>query len=668
MQWQNRALVVLNLVIKPTTYLDWRNKTNQWWCLYTSLCLANLLLIRMSLIGYDALSTATVSLHIAVTLLCVPLILVTFLSRELISIPRYQKVLIHLVGAVAIAVLAVYCWARVIIETDHARPRVAYFFMTVLPPPLSIAVSCAFYSRNKAQAMAALDIKIDDIVVSDHTSPRSTDADGELGTLYMQQLQGVSTCSTEDETSVMRGRAGQDWPPPYRWDATEWHSCDATELPKGWTMEQDSNGVRIFRHESDPGKYFWRDPRRCTGWTSDRDADGREYYIDHNNRCTTWDKPTPPDILREANEGRRNYHRVWEKIWVNQLRDHLQVSHRTGVTYWSAIDRMDPRSRARGVLPPGWQRVKGQTGSPDRFFCHNSSTFSSLDPWVSLTHPWPARWYRQRWFKDVHTSEAQYTYFQMNNTQRSNKDPRIEEMEQLGDDEPKNTGGEEKWEHTARLSWGNVQSAEGLRIYTPYLAIMGIIQTSFSIAVTARLSTHVTGVGWLLYTPWVVTFTVVAQLVIMEWSFLDRPLISFNILFLSGLVDTLAWMACLSVNAVALAKGLPNCDQQDDTCKLSASDLSLAKSCQVGAVSVSALALPASLFGAYLSVVLVPYRRMRWWWEDAWWDVQDWVLSILPRRANNSPGDQPEHDTEESDYEAPAESAADNTYLMETYR
>ena len=68
-----------------------------------------------------------------------------------------------------------------------------------------------------------------------------------------------------------------------------------------------------------------------TGWEKSRDPDGREYYINHNERTTTWKQPPPfKDDGAPLPEG-------WEMCQTDGLRTYF-VDHKARTTTWQ-----DPR-------------------------------------------------------------------------------------------------------------------------------------------------------------------------------------------------------------------------------------------------------------------------------------------------------------------------------------
>ena len=65
----------------------------------------------------------------------------------------------------------------------------------------------------------------------------------------------------------------------------------------------------------------------CQGWEMRRDPRGRVYYVDHNTRTTTWQRPTA-DML-EAHEqwqsGREHAMAQWEQRFLLQVNTYFSL-------------------------------------------------------------------------------------------------------------------------------------------------------------------------------------------------------------------------------------------------------------------------------------------------------------------------------------------------------
>lgn len=62
-------------------------------------------------------------------------------------------------------------------------------------------------------------------------------------------------------------------------------------LPPGWEMRYDLYGRRYYVDHNTRSTSWERPQPLPAGWEMRRDARGRIYYVDHNTRTTTWQRP-----------------------------------------------------------------------------------------------------------------------------------------------------------------------------------------------------------------------------------------------------------------------------------------------------------------------------------------------------------------------------------------
>uniref|UniRef100_A0A673IT12 E3 ubiquitin-protein ligase n=1 Tax=Sinocyclocheilus rhinocerous TaxID=307959 RepID=A0A673IT12_9TELE len=175
----------------------------------------------------------------------------------------------------------------------------------------------------------------------------------------------TETPSSTDQTSI----------------ATETHTTDA--LPAGWEQRILPHG-RVYYVDHNTKTTTWERPLP-PGWEKRVDQRGRFYYVDHNTRTTTWQRPTAESV--------RNYEQ-WQSQ-RSQLQGAMQqscttdnhhpsltgivyyVNHNTRTTQWE-----DPRTQGmiqEPPLPPGWEMK--YTAEGVRYFVdHNSRTTTFKDP------------------------------------------------------------------------------------------------------------------------------------------------------------------------------------------------------------------------------------------------------------------------------------------------
>lgn len=81
-------------------------------------------------------------------------------------------------------------------------------------------------------------------------------------------------------------------------------------------------------------------------WERRRDPQGRIYYVDHNTRTTTWQKPTTENV--------RNFQQ-WQQQEATNLEQRSQ-QHQQRFLVGGAPQPKDPSDDGLGALPEGWGR------------------------------------------------------------------------------------------------------------------------------------------------------------------------------------------------------------------------------------------------------------------------------------------------------------------------
>lgn len=69
-------------------------------------------------------------------------------------------------------------------------------------------------------------------------------------------------------------------------------------LPAGWEMRYDVYGRRYYVDHNTRSTSWERPQPLPSGWEVRRDARGRVYYVDHNTRTTTWQRPDTERLAR----------------------------------------------------------------------------------------------------------------------------------------------------------------------------------------------------------------------------------------------------------------------------------------------------------------------------------------------------------------------------------
>lgn len=134
-------------------------------------------------------------------------------------------------------------------------------------------------------------------------------------------------------------------------------------LPPGWEQRELPNG-RVYYVDHNTKTTTWERPLP-PGWEKRVDPRGRYYYVDHNTRTTTWQRPTAEYV--------RNYEQ-WQ-TQRNQLQGAMQqFSQRFLYQPSGAPSDNDPL----GPLPPGWE--KRQDNGRVYYVNHNTRTTQWEDP------------------------------------------------------------------------------------------------------------------------------------------------------------------------------------------------------------------------------------------------------------------------------------------------
>ncbi|XP_028665696.1 NEDD4-like E3 ubiquitin-protein ligase WWP2 [Erpetoichthys calabaricus] len=175
-------------------------------------------------------------------------------------------------------------------------------------------------------------------------------------------------------------------------------------LPQGWEQRVHPNG-RVYYVDHNTRTTTWERPLP-PGWEKRVDQRGRFYYVDHNTRTTTWQRPTAESV--------QNYEQ-WQSQ-RNQLQGAMQQFSQRFLYQSSGVSSdSDPL----GPLPQGWE--KRQDNGRVYFVNHNTHTTQWEDPRTQgmiQEPPLPPGWEMK------YTNEG-VRYFVDHNTRTTTfKDPR----------------------------------------------------------------------------------------------------------------------------------------------------------------------------------------------------------------------------------------------------
>ncbi|KAK3589293.1 hypothetical protein CHS0354_026945 [Potamilus streckersoni] len=177
---------------------------------------------------------------------------------------------------------------------------------------------------------------------------------------------------------------------------------NAEPLPAGWEARKDAQG-RYYYVDHNTKTTTWERPQPLPpGWERRVDPRGRVYYVDHNTRTTTWQRPST-DLVN-------NWHN-WQD-WRN---------NRTTATAMEALQNrylypnmaVQPENDSLGPLPEGWEKRVDANGRV-YFVNHRNRTTQWEDPrtqGIIQEDPLPEGWEMRytadgiRYFVD-HNSKA----------------------------------------------------------------------------------------------------------------------------------------------------------------------------------------------------------------------------------------------------------------------
>ncbi|KAM4687354.1 NEDD4-like E3 ubiquitin-protein ligase WWP1 isoform 1-T2 [Discoglossus pictus] len=181
-------------------------------------------------------------------------------------------------------------------------------------------------------------------------------------------------------------------------------SSTAEPLPPGWEQRKDPHG-RTYYVDHNTRTTTWERPQPLPpGWERRVDDRGRVYYVDHNTRTTTWQRPTMESV--------RNFEQ-WQSQ-RNQLQGAMQQFNQR---YLYSASMLSAENDPLGPLPPGWER---RVDSTDRvyFVNHNTKTTQWEDPRTQgslqnedpLPEGWEIRYTREgvKYFVDHNTKTTTF--------------------------------------------------------------------------------------------------------------------------------------------------------------------------------------------------------------------------------------------------------------------
>uniref|UniRef100_A0A3B4ZDI5 E3 ubiquitin-protein ligase n=1 Tax=Stegastes partitus TaxID=144197 RepID=A0A3B4ZDI5_9TELE len=175
-------------------------------------------------------------------------------------------------------------------------------------------------------------------------------------------------------------------------------------LPAGWEQRVLPHG-RVYYVDHNTKTTTWERPLP-PGWEKRVDQRGRFYYVDHNTRTTTWQRPTAESV--------RNYQQ-----WQSQRSQLQGAMHQFSQRFLYQPSGAPVENDPLGPLPPGWE--KRQDNGRVYFVNHNTRTTQWDDPRTQgmiKEHPLPPGWEMK------YTAEGVRYFVDHNSRTTTFKDPR----------------------------------------------------------------------------------------------------------------------------------------------------------------------------------------------------------------------------------------------------
>ncbi|GBP64112.1 E3 ubiquitin-protein ligase Su(dx) [Eumeta japonica] len=210
------------------------------------------------------------------------------------------------------------------------------------------------------------------------------------------------------------------------------HSQSAEEpLPPGWEMRYDVYGRRYYVDHNTRSTSWERPQPLPTGWEVRRDPRGRVYYVDHNTRTTTWQRPDTERLARFQHwRGERrhvvaqgNQRFLYPQPQPAHYAETDAESNPVGAGQGSTAAGAVAIDDALGALPAGWER-RVQPDGRVYYVNHKNRTTQWEDPRTqgqevsAMEEALPAGW-------EIRYTEDGTRYFVDHNTRTTTfQDPR----------------------------------------------------------------------------------------------------------------------------------------------------------------------------------------------------------------------------------------------------
>uniref|UniRef100_A0A3P8X2H2 E3 ubiquitin-protein ligase n=1 Tax=Cynoglossus semilaevis TaxID=244447 RepID=A0A3P8X2H2_CYNSE len=215
---------------------------------------------------------------------------------------------------------------------------------------------------------------------------------------------GTRSSSSPPPGQDVPGQVHPAEPGPSSSSSSSTEPVNNSSLPAGWEQRVLPHG-RVYYVDHNTKTTTWERPLP-PGWEKRVDQQGRFYYVDHNTRTTTWQRPTAESV--------RNYQQ-----WQSQRSQLQGAMHQFSQRFLYQPSGAPVENDPLGPLPPGWE--KRQDNGRVYFVNHNTRTTQWDDPRTQgmiKEHPLPPGWEMK------YTAEGVRYFVDHNSRTTTFKDPR----------------------------------------------------------------------------------------------------------------------------------------------------------------------------------------------------------------------------------------------------
>jgi len=304
-------------------------------------------------------------------------------------------------------------------STNNVRPE------QIVPPARDLP-------RNGPGDVGA--VANDDRSSDDSASSQPVDLTGEAQELLANM--SIRQSQPENSSRSSQNANSNDSTPQVAASSDSSATRQVTPLPVGWEMRLDRQG-RVYYVDHNTKTTTWERPEPLPpGWERRVDGRDRVYYVDHNTRTTTWQRPTQQRV-QNYTDWRSNMNNIQgqqeaynQRYLVSmpgqQLPEQQQSSANTPTqeqqqqVVATTSSRQPGWQGNLGTLPEGWEK-RVDSSNRQYFVNHNTRTTQWEDPRTQgmlNNQPIPTGW------EIRYTCEGMRYFVDHNNKTTTFQDPR----------------------------------------------------------------------------------------------------------------------------------------------------------------------------------------------------------------------------------------------------